>query len=175
MATLPKSKGAKGLKAATKPSEMDDDIKSSFDERDATSDDLDGDVSFDDMDDILATSDDGGAESDGFFADTPYTGTVEGDGKPEANALLKGFKDRAKREATRMADAVDDEYWVAVIFQTRAQKEAWLTALGVIQDGDKYIDGLPVARAMGIKLPAASAPQTKFRSSGKFEKLSMPI
>lgn len=49
-------------------------------------------------------------------------------------------------------DATDSEYWVAICFQTREQKEEFLRKARLIDLGDKYLDGIAVARVMGIKL-----------------------
>ena len=76
----------------------------------------------------------------------------------ETSAVLEAFKARAKAEQERFALATDSEYWVGLCFQTRAQKEAFLTAAKLIQHGDKYIDGQLLAKRMGIELPPAAVP-----------------
>ena len=77
----------------------------------------------------------------------------------ELSELLQGFKGRAAREDQRFTDAVDSEYWVAFCFQTREQKEEFLQKLGLLKTGDKYLDGMQVARIMGIEL-ASRIPDT---------------
>lgn len=76
----------------------------------------------------------------------------------ETSAVLEAFKARAKAEQERFALATDSEYWVGLCFQTRAQKEAFLTGAKLIQHGDKYIDGQLLAKRMGIELPPAAVP-----------------
>ncbi len=85
----------------------------------------------------------------------------------ETSAVLAAFKARAKAEQERFALATDSEYWVAVCFQTREQKEAWLEATQLLKHGDKYIDGALVAKVMGIELPPASVP---YNISAKVDK-----
>jgi hypothetical protein len=80
------------------------------------------------------------------------TGSVEVDSKAEVSAVLQGFKDRAKAEAKRFELATDSEYWFAVCFQSREQKEQFLRGLQMLADGDKYLDGRKLAAKMGIKL-----------------------
>lgn len=76
----------------------------------------------------------------------------------ETSAVLAAFKARAKAEQERFALATDSEYWVAVCFQTREQKEHFLAATKLLKAGDKYIDGALVAKVLGIELPPAQVP-----------------
>lgn len=90
----------------------------------------------------------------------------------ETSAVLEAFKARAKAEQERFALATDSEYWVGLCFQTRAQKEAFLTAAKLIQHGDKYIDGQLLAKRMGIELPPAAVPyNTSARVDAKYAAL----
>ena len=66
--------------------------------------------------------------------------------------MLSGFKGRAQVENQRFLDATDSEYWFAVCFQTREQKEEFLEKLKLMEIGDKYLDGMEVAKALGIEL-----------------------
>lgn len=63
-----------------------------------------------------------------------------------------------KQQADAIDLANDDEFWCAFYFQTRAQKEHFLTVLKLIDHGDKYLDGEVVAKRMGIELPPRPAP-----------------
>ena len=88
----------------------------------------------------------------------------------EVNGVLEAFKQRAKNESVRLQDATDSEYWFAVCFQTREMKEEFLQKAGLIQYGDKYLDGLKVAKTMGVKLDSPVPPNrkiTKFKMGGK--------
>lgn len=91
--------------------------------------------------------------------DITYTGDVEADSQAEVNEILTGFKDRAKAEQDRFALATDSEFWVAMCFQSREQKEVFLKALNWLQYGDKYIDGCSIADAIGIELPEVRLPK----------------
>lgn len=88
------------------------------------------------------------------FKDVVYVDNLEKDAKSEMSALLKGFKDRAAREKKRMDLVLDSEYWVCLVFQTREQKEEFLTKAEIDMDveGDRYVDGRVVAQKLGIEL-----------------------
>lgn len=86
------------------------------------------------------------------------TGDAEADSAAELDAVQAGFRARAKAKADRFALATDSEYWACVCFQTRAQKEAFLAALKLLDLGDKYLDGQLVAERLGVALPAADVP-----------------
>lgn len=69
-------------------------------------------------------------------------------------ALPNAFQDRASKEQDRRADATDSRYWVAVCFQTRAEKEEFLIASGLADlalESD-YLDGAEVAERLDVEL-----------------------
>jgi hypothetical protein len=83
--------------------------------------------------------------------------------KEDLSAVLDGFKERSKRENQRFLDATDSEYWVALCFQTREQKEEFLAKLKLLDLGDKYIDGMEAAKVMGVKLTSRIPEMPKHR------------
>ncbi len=88
------------------------------------------------------------------LADVSDTGDIEADAKAEVTALQQAFRDRAAQEAARMQDATDTGYYTCVVFENRAQCEAWLLAIGKLGKGDLYLDGRDLAEFMKISLPA---------------------
>lgn len=81
------------------------------------------------------------------------------------------FKARAQAEQERFELATDSEYWFAVCFQSRRQKEAFLEGLrrklGLKGDADKYMDGWELAKALGIDIPREEVP---YNTSAKLDK-----
>lgn len=86
------------------------------------------------------------------LADVEYTGDLPEDSRRELTALQQGFRDRAKREAERFRQATDSEYWFAVCFRSREDKERFLRALHLLAVGDKYLDGYAVARLLRVDM-----------------------
>ena len=86
------------------------------------------------------------------------TGDLERDSENELNEVLEGFKSRARAEDDRFKLATDSEYWTCICFQSRSQVEAFILALKLGNGTEKYLDGLRVARKLGIELPAVSVP-----------------
>lgn len=84
--------------------------------------------------------------------DVEYTGDLGADAATEFTALEQGYRDRAKNEADRFKRATDSEYWFAVCFTTREEKEAFLRAAGLSHLGDKYLEGPAVAATLDIDL-----------------------
>lgn len=76
----------------------------------------------------------------------------------ETSAVLQAFIARSKAEQARFLLATDSEYWVGLCFQTREQKEHFLKEAKLLQHGDKYLDGMLLAKRMGIELPPANVP-----------------
>lgn len=75
-----------------------------------------------------------------------------GDGRQHAPGQRSSFQQRSDREKQRYQDVTDSEYWVAVCFESRDQKEEFLKATGLLQDGDKYISGPDLAAHFGVPL-----------------------
>lgn len=129
----------------------------------------------------------GGAGATGRLSGGPGTlGIGKGKAKqpePESDQTLEehaaevlteaeaGFRDRARNETDRFFLATDTEYWFATCFQSRSQKDQFLAALrekfGLKDDGDKYIDGWMLAKALGIELDRVEVP---YNTSSKLDK-----
>lgn len=71
----------------------------------------------------------------------------------EAEETVDEFKADMAREKAGIEFANDTEYWCAIVFETREQKDAFLEALKLSRIGDKYLNGLRVAEAIGVSLP----------------------
>lgn len=95
------------------------------------------------------------------------TGNPEIDSKADLDEVQKSFRERIKMENERFQNTTDSEYWFAVCFQTREQKEAFLKAMNLFLIGDKYLDGVEVAKQLGINIPAANI---NYLPNGKVDK-----
>lgn len=87
------------------------------------------------------------------FLGIDYTGDVEEDATAEFDALAQGFRDRMKREQARFLQVVDTGYWTCVCFATAEQHFAFRRALGWDRYGGRYVDGVALARDMGVDIP----------------------
>lgn len=61
-------------------------------------------------------------------------------------------------------DEFDSEFWVCVVFQTRAQREAFMAAMlergmlpADISKDDKYLSGTQLAKSLNVPLPPGPA------------------
>lgn len=86
------------------------------------------------------------------LADVDYSGDLAADSTAELTAMQAAYRQRAKAEANRFRTATDSEYWVAVCFKTREDKERFLAAAGLLDYGDKYLDGYIAAKQLGIPM-----------------------
>lgn len=84
------------------------------------------------------------------------TGNPEVDAKADLDEVQAAFRKRMKMENARFQNTTDSEYWFAMCFQTRAQKDAFLKAMNLFLIGDKYLDGVEVAAQLGIDIPDAN-------------------
>lgn len=80
-----------------------------------------------------------------------YTNNLEEDTKREFTALELAFKEQAKAEKSSQKYANDSEFWFCACFQSRAQVEEFLLALGFNKD-TKYLAGNALAEKLGIAL-----------------------
>jgi hypothetical protein len=86
------------------------------------------------------------------LAEVEYTGDLAQDAATEMTALEQGYRNRAKAEANRFKRATDSEYWVAVCFTSREEKDRFLERAGVADLGDKYLPGSELAERLGVDL-----------------------
>lgn len=80
---------------------------------------------------------------------------IEESPRVELDAVQQGFRERAQQEAQRFEDATDTGYYTCVVFENRAQLDAFLTGIGMLNQGDLYLDGREMAAKLGIAIPAA--------------------
>ena len=86
------------------------------------------------------------------LADVEYSGNLEADCQAEFAAIDEAYRQRAKAEDQRFTKATDSEYWFAVCFRDREEKDAFLRAAGVktMLQGDKYLTGRDLAAVLGV-------------------------
>lgn len=108
------------------------------------------------------------------LADVEYENRVEPDAKRELSALEQAFKARKLAEAQRFALNTDSEYWVAFCFPSREAKEKFLELVGLLADGDKYLDGMKAARKLGFDIQTPETPlATTFNVNKRWDDLVM--
>ncbi|MEI2416203.1 hypothetical protein V8Z80_08465 [Orrella sp. JC864] len=101
------------------------------------------------------------------------TGDAELDSLADLDEMKRGFRERAKLESSRFMNVTDSEYWFAVCFQTREQKERFLQAMNWIQFGDKYLPGGEIAKLHGIDLPEANFGKTEPKVDKEYAGLAL--
>lgn len=94
----------------------------------------------------------------GVREEKPEHGTVEEETAAEMEEFRLAGKprtglDQIKKAEAQYRAAVETEFWFAVVFQSRAQKDAFLAATGWSDLGTKHMDGLDLAERLGVKLP----------------------
>lgn len=87
------------------------------------------------------------------LADVKMSDSLEVDARAELDALTVAYRERKSNEDKRFKQATDSEYWVAVCFESREQKDAFLRASHTAALGDKYVDGKRFAAMLGIPIP----------------------
>jgi hypothetical protein len=87
----------------------------------------------------------------------PPPGSLERMAQEEVDEIAQSFRQRMQRENRRLDFVLDSDYWCCLVFQSSEQLLAFLNATGWRRLGERYIDGLAVARAMNIDLPPAPA------------------
>lgn len=93
--------------------------------------------------------------------DLPDGGDIEENVDAELAVTLDTLltNKKGKNEAYRIAN--DDEFWLAICFQSEEQKFQFLELSGWIALGDKYIDGLKVAQRLNLAVEPIAMPKPK--------------
>ncbi len=82
------------------------------------------------------------------LAGVEYTGDMSADSAAELTAMEQAYRARAAGEAKRFTQATDSEFWVCVVFDDRAAKEAFLSEFHLATLGNKYLVGSAVAKKL---------------------------
>jgi hypothetical protein len=85
-------------------------------------------------------------------ADEKPAGSFEEQAAAEIGELEAGIKSRKKAERDRFRAATDSEFWFAVCFTSRDEKDRFLKAAGLWEHGDKYLDGQVVADTFDVDM-----------------------
>lgn len=87
-----------------------------------------------------------------YTAELQITDDIDEDFRAEADALKKTLREADKKYAEHRKTVSGSEFWCCLIFETQEQKNAFIAAMGWALFGDKYLNGLLVARKQGIDL-----------------------
>jgi hypothetical protein len=92
----------------------------------------------------------------------------------KVTAPKSNVRQQELKEAKRRQDVTDSEYWVALCFESREQKEEFLrklTARGVSTEGeDKYVDGRKFARMLGVAVTPDPAARRNVTISSRWQR-----
>lgn len=85
----------------------------------------------------------------------------------EQRALKDGFIARAKAEKFRFDETLRADYYFGVVFEHGSQAVAFLEACEYRDTNAQFIDGMILAKAMGIELPPTPFKLRPLRSADK--------
>ncbi len=72
----------------------------------------------------------------------------------EAKGMRESFIAKRKGVSASYEDRLDTEFWFCVVFVDREHKERFLKHFGLIEYGDKYIDGDEALVNLGLAHPS---------------------
>jgi len=75
---------------------------------------------------------------------------LEASATAEMSEIVRLIREKKKESADRFRIADDTDYWVALCFQCREQRDEFLRKAGWSDLGEKYLNGLEIARRLGI-------------------------
>ena len=88
--------------------------------------------------------------------------------KATAESLKSDFIKGIQESQKKFQQEMDTEFFFCVAFQNREQKEAFLKQTNLIQHGDKYLNGLKVAKTLGVNLEIQEKMRDKFKFKNNF-------
>jgi hypothetical protein len=97
----------------------------------------------------------------------PQQDNPEEAAQQEVSVALQTILDEKNERRDAYRTMLDTEFWCAICFQSRAQKEQFLAGLGVLDLGDKYIDGLLVAERLGVPIEVVNLSAKEVRKAPK--------
>lgn len=97
-----------------------------------------------------------------FDPDPELSQGLESDAEEEVSLALQTILDERaqKRDMYRLTN--DQDYYVLVCFQSKEQKLEFLDKTGWRQLGERFIDGLKLARLLGVDIEPINLPMRGF-------------
>lgn len=105
-----------------------------------------------------------------------YTGDFEHDAARDIERIKQDFShiDEERRKAARTIGASRDvDFVIQVVFLDMPQRDAFLKASGWERHGKRYVNGLELAKAMGIELPESAYRPPKPRIDKTWSKYAL--
>jgi len=96
---------------------------------------------------------------------------VEKDTAEELTEMQKKFRQGRSKERKQFKDQTNAGYYTVLIFQTREQAEEFNSKVGE-KPSEVFIDGLKVAKILGVGIKNETPPMPKFRVSKSFNHLT---
>ena len=110
------------------------------------------------------------------LADLETSGDIEADTDAQLGAIETGFRARMKAEAERFAGATSTDYYCALVFQNGDQLQAFLSKAGIGKPGARFVDGVELAAALGIDIPACDTPRRPIKApDARLMKMARPL
>lgn len=107
---------------------------------------------------------------DNPLADVEMTGDIQEDADASMSEALRQIIDRKKATQEKFRTATDSEFFFCVCFQSREQKDEFLKAVRWDDLGDKYLNGLEIARRLAV--PVTVIPIEPLKIRGKVNKFA---
>lgn len=82
--------------------------------------------------------------------------TFEQASREDADQILSSFDEQNKKARERLKAGLDCDFFFCVTFLDSKQREAFLAASGWEKFGRRYVNGLALAKALGIELPESA-------------------
>ena len=107
-------------------------------------------------------------------APAPPAKDAETQSAEEVSEALAAFKAAAHRERDRFAQATSPDYWFGVYFETREQRDEFLTALKALDLLEfQWVNGRKLAARLGHVLKSPRLPRRAFKIDPKLADLSL--
>lgn len=109
-------------------------------------------------------------DDDNPLADVTLTDDLQANMDEGMSAALQEIIQRKKATQERFRVATDSEFFFCLVFQSRDQKDDFLRLIHWEDLGDKYLNGLEVARRLNIPLQVVPIEPLKIRGKpAKFQ------
>ena len=93
---------------------------------------------------------------------------AEADSVAEVSEVAFKFKESKKAEAARYADAVDGDFLLCAVFQSKIERDEFVRKLNLLKSLDEfYIDGSKLADACGVRLETPVPPDQREKPINK--------
>lgn len=108
-------------------------------------------------------------------ADVPDDADMEEASEAEVTSVLAKVRENAAKSQARIEANTTSQYYFTVVFLDRKQRDAFLNATGWVEFGKRCVDGIALAKKLGVTLPESAYQPQAWNGDRRYGEIAFEI